>query len=202
LVLLTAAPAVAASGARVKRCHVPKLTGRTVAAARTSARHAGCRLRIRGAKLQLAAVQTVRRQSPPAGHRSRVVTITINPECHTEGLPGPPSGEPLLTAGATELVSGIFLEGGPLVIYSTPGCVRHDPPETPRAGTITVTDPSTDAVVATRTVAAGQLADIPLAPGAYAVSGSAGGLSALTTPVMVTIPAGFTVRQDVTVPVP
>jgi hypothetical protein len=193
---------MAASGARVKRCHVPKLTGRTVAAARTSVKHAGCRLRIRGAKLQLAAVQTVQRQSPPAGRRSRVVTITINPECHTEGLPGPPPGEPLLTPGATQLVSGIFLVGGPLVIYSTPGCVRQTAPETPGAGTITVTDPSTGAVVATQAVAAGQLADIPLAPGTYAVSGSPGGLPMMTTPVTVTIPAGSTVRQDVTVPVP
>ena len=83
-----------------------------------------------------------------------------------------------------------------------PRCRRGEP----AAGTIEVTDSATGAVVASQAVAAGKLAEIALAPGAYAVRGTFVGATVdrpiTTPPVTVTISAGKTVRQDVSASIP
>ncbi|HEY3828569.1 MAG TPA: hypothetical protein VGL57_05180 [Solirubrobacteraceae bacterium] len=106
-----------------------------------------------------------------------------------------------MSAGPTELISGLFLDGGPLRM--SPRCRQGEP----AAGTIEVTDAVTGAVVASRAVAAGKLAEIALAPGAYAVRGTfvsatVNGRPITTPPVTVTISAGKTVRQDVSASIP
>ena len=180
------------------RCRVPALRGLTLDRARRRAADAGCRLHRRGARLQDPSIQTIRRQLPAGGARAALVVVTLNPLCYRTGLVGPPAGEPLLTSGPTELVSGIYLEGGPLILYSAPRC-RH-PAGIPVAGTITVRRAGGPIVSAVR-VAQGGLATITLPAGHYDVSGVAhdGGR---TLAAAVVIPPGETVRQDVAIPVP
>jgi hypothetical protein len=117
------------------------------------------------------------------------------------GAPGPPAGEPFLTVGPTKLVSGLFLAGGPFEVF--PGPCRQG---IPGAGAIVVINPSSGATVASATVARGQLAMIPVAPGTYTIDGTfadatVNGVS-MTSSASVTIPAGRTVRQDVVASVP
>ena len=186
------------------RCRAPRLRGLTLQRARTRAAHAGCRLRIRGSRVQPAAIQTVARQAPGAGARAGVVTVWVNPLCSRTGASGPPPGEPILTPGPTRLISGLFIEGGPLILFSNPGCTFK--PEQPGAGTISVTDPGTGAIVATETVSAGRLASFSLVPGTYRINGTFADATAdgapFTAHTTVTIPAGEIVRQDVTAFVP
>jgi hypothetical protein len=117
------------------------------------------------------------------------------------GAPGPPAGEPLVTAGPTELISGLYVAGGPFEVF--PGPCRQGVPE---AGTIVVIDPASVATVASATVATGQLATIPLTPGTYTVEGAFGDATVngaeMTNSSSVTIPAGKTVRQDIVASVP
>jgi hypothetical protein len=100
------------------------------------------------------------------------------------------AGKPLAMAGTGELSP----------YGSTPHC-RSRPGE-PGAGTITVRDPLTSAIVASETVARGHLATIPLAPGTYTIQGTfanatINGRSGEPPPTTVEIQAGKTVRQDV-----
>jgi len=103
------------------------------------------------------------------------------------------------------LISGLYVVGGPLRVWSEPRCTPR--PGEPGAGIVTVRDPADGAVVASQTVTRGQLATIPLAPGAYSIQGTFGdatinehpGESFLTT---VQILPGQTVRQDVFLDVP
>ncbi len=102
--------------------------------------------------------------------------------------------------GPTELVSGLFLDGGPL---------RHAPrcrSGTPWAGTITVTNPA-GMIIASDKVHTGKLARIRLAPGTYAIHGTfanatRNGQPIETEPQTVTITAGETVREDVVANIP
>jgi hypothetical protein len=195
----SAHPAVAAG----RSCHVPKLTGLTLKAARERAAHARCRLRVKGAVLEGAEIQTVARQSPSRGGRSSRVTVWLNPICHREAAYGPELKEPLLTPGPTELVSGFFMVGGPLRQFSTPGCKLPAPPL--GAGTVEVTNAG-GAVVATQTSASGHFVEIPLPAGSYTITGTF--LNATVNGVhpkeseAVTIPAGHSVRQDFFLNVP
>jgi hypothetical protein len=152
-----------------------------------------------------AAVQTVATQRPIAGRTAGVVTVWINPLCFRSALPGPPSGEPIVRTGPTRLVSGLFLVGGPGVSFSSPKCVFR--PESPWAGTITVSDPSTGAIIATRNVAKGQLAAFDLTPGEYTINGTFANAHANGAPIdafphTVNVPLDKTVRQDVSFDVP
>jgi len=105
--------------------------------------------------------------------------------------------EPQVRHGPTELVAGLYVEGGPAPL---PGCPQQ--PRGPFRGTLTAVSARTGAVVARRTLHAdGRLFVLPLAPGTYLLRAtSAGGLR--TLPQRVTIPAHHTVRQDVFVAVP
>jgi hypothetical protein len=180
------------------RCHVPRLTGLSVTAARRRAASAGCRLRVKGSVVEEATIQTVARQSPDRNKRSATVTVWINPLCRREADYGPELKEPVLTPGPTKLVSGFFLVGGPLGRgFSTPGCKLPPPP--PGSGSVDVLNAS-GAIVASETSAPGRFVEIPLAPGSYTVVGTF--LNATINDVhptateSVVIPSHDTVRQD------
>ena len=168
-------------------CHGLRLKGLTVTAARTRAQHAHCALRFKGAKIRDGKRQTVTRQQGTSG---RVLTLWVGAMCDK------PEHEPVLTAGPTELVSGLYAGGGPRPV-SPPPCPSS------LAGTITVTNDTNGEVVATQTVGNGALATIPLPPGEYSIVGRytsgpfVNGQPAQSAPQAVTIPAGTTVRQDV-----
>jgi len=152
------------------------------------------------------AIQTIlRRQAPRAGRYGTLVTLRVNPLCSGSAEWGPPRGEPFVTAGPTELISGLYLDGGPLRFRSAPRCESLS--GTPGAGTITVTNPVTGSTVATRIVAQGRLAAIPVPPGTYTVTGTFGGAiingqHQHSLPKTVRIPPERTVRQDLVLNIP
>jgi hypothetical protein len=91
------------------------------------------------------------------------------------------------------LISGIYLEGGPVII----GCA--DSPHGPLAGTLTATSvgTTTERMTVRETLdKAGKLFRLDLVPGTYNVQATLVGNVRLR-PVRVTIPAGHSVRQDV-----
>ncbi len=186
-------------------CRVPRLTGLVLSRARERAARAGCSIRLAGAPVRQPQVQTIRSQAPRRGGHARAVTVWVNPLCGGSALEGPGLSEPLLTAGPTELISGLYVVGGPLRLWSEPRCRPR--PGTSSPGTVTVRDPADGSIVATQTVARGQLASIPLAPGTYTIQGTFGeatinGRAAESFPRTVEIPPGKTVRQDVFLNVP
>jgi hypothetical protein len=207
---LASKPANAATRSRVAACrHVPKLIGLSLSVARTRSAQAGCKLRVREAGTGQvveeppygpSAAQIITRQTPHAGSVGRIVTVWLKPLCDQSAEPGPPAHEPSVKRGPTELVSGLFLDGGPL---------RHAArcrSGTPSPGTITVTS-QTGMVIASDKVATGQLARIRLAPGTYTVHGTfadatSNGQSIEAEPQTVTIAAGETVREDVVANIP
>ena len=108
----------------------------------------------------------------------------------------PARHEPTLSRGPSELVAGLYVQGGAYIV----GCPQR--PRGPFAGTLTATSTRTGRVVARETLKRpGRLFVLKLAPGAYMVRAlSAGGLAG--APARVTIPANRTVRQDVFIDVP
>ncbi len=165
-----AAPALAGGGRRPNGgCRVPHLAGLTIEEARRRAARAGCRLRLEGARLQDAAIQTVQGTSPAAGRRSSRVEVWLNPLCRGSAVRGPESPEPLVTVGPTELVSGFYLDGGPAISFSAPHCTRTE--TRPGAGTVEVINAG-GAVVATATSSPGHFVEIPLPAGSYTVRGT------------------------------
>lgn len=207
-VLLTSGVAFAgtsATGDRLGTCGSLRLAGLTVQSARARAAHAGCRLRLQGQRVVSPEVQTIAKQSARRVRGRRILVLWVNPLCMGSAAAGPPRGEPFATPGPTELMSGLYLAGGPLVERSVPSCSAAA--GTPGAGTITVTDPASGKVVASQAVASGRLASIPLPPGTYAIVGTyanafAGSRHLESLPIKVTIVSGRTVRQDVTVSIP
>jgi hypothetical protein len=190
--------------ARGAHCRAPRVTGLTLATARRALARAGCRVVVRDHQPTTGTInpltpepqQLVAAETPAAGRlAARAVTISLKPLCMQSADPGPSLREPLVTAGPTELLSGIYLDGGPLV--SSPRCRKG----VPSAGTITVAESGSGRVVASQTVASGQLASIALAPGTYLLTGTFGDAAANNRPIAppqsVTIPAGHSVREDV-----
>jgi hypothetical protein len=185
----SAAPAATSHAAAAKGCHGLRLKGMTVRAAKARAARAHCTVRLRGAKIEKPATQTVAKQTA----RGKVVTLWVASTCQPELAP---RFHPVSTPGPTELVSGLYAYGGR---PPRPG----EPVECQNswAGTVTVTDPSTGAVVGSQTVEAGQLAEIPLPPGTYTATGIylhviVNNAPGTTFPETVTIGEGETVRQD------
>lgn len=184
-------------------CHAPKLRGLTLKVALQKTAKAGCKLRLKGAALTQPEVQTIDRQSPPAGPHSSTVTLWLNPFCRGSAAYGPGITEPTLTPGPTELVSGFYLAGGPLARFSAPDCKRPEPPS--GAGVVEVIN-ATGALVATQTSTTGHLVKIPLPAGSYTIRGTF--LNATingthpTKTMSLTIPTGHTVRQDFFLSVP
>jgi hypothetical protein len=201
-------PAAASAAAQPKAptggvCRAPRLTRLTLEAARRRATHAGCRLSVKGAPLEDASIQTVERQSPAPGRRSASLIVSLNPFCRGSAAYGPAIKEPAVTTGPAELVSGFYLNGGPLARFSYPHCRRPEPK--PGAGTVAVLDASGD-VVATKTSKENEFVRIPLAAGSYTIRGTF--LDAEINFVhpmrteSVVIPAGHTVRQDFSLSIP
>jgi hypothetical protein len=125
-----------------------------------------------------------------------VASLFAGPSCPMPRIPVP-AVEPHIVAGPTELVSGFYLQGGPIPPI---GCKPE--PRGPLAGTLSVHDAKTGRRVARETLhSAGHLFTISLHPGTYRVTAAeAGGLR--TRPQTVTITSHHTVRQDVFLDVP
>jgi hypothetical protein len=195
---VVATTGVAASSAQTT-CHAPQLTRLTVAAARTRAKAAGCALRLAGASVKMPSIQTIRAQNVPAGRVAKSVTVTVNPLCSGPADPGPPPGEPLITAGASELVTGLFLEGGPVVERSAPVCKNLVGKST--GGTITITNVAGTTIANAMKLTPGQLLYVNVPAGPYTISGV---FSNGTTvgPITVTVASDQVVRQDLVIDVP
>lgn len=116
--------------------------------------------------------------------------------CPHPAIPVPPN-EPVYSSGPSELVSGLYIQGGAI---PPPPC--RPQPRGPYAGTIKVTDPRTGALVARWSVRSGHLAHIKLAPGRYTVSGHISGGAPTTTSPTIRIRRGHKVRQDLFEDVP
>jgi hypothetical protein len=190
---------------KASACRVPRLTGLVLSAARERSAQAGCRIRLEGARVQAPGVQTIRRQTPRSGRHGRVVTVWVNPVCRGSAAAGPGIGEPLLTTGPTELITGLYIVGGPLRSWSEPRCKLR--PGEPGAGTVTVRDSASGSIVASQTVTGGHLATIHLTPGTYTIQGTFANATinsqpGRSLPTTVEIQAGKTVRQDVFLNVP
>jgi len=207
---LASKPTSAATRRKAAACHrVPKLIGLSLSVSRTRSAQAGCKLRVREAGTsQVVAVppsgpslaQIITRQTPHAGGVGRIVTVWLKPLCDQSAEPGPPAHEPRVKRGPTELVSGLFLDGGPL--RRAPRCRSG----TPWAGTIAVANQA-GKVIASDKVHTGKLARIRLAPGTYTIHGTfadatRNGQPIETEPQTVTITAGETVREDVVANIP
>lgn len=193
---LAAAPSPAAATAL---CHAPRIVGLSVTAARVRARASGCRLRLTGTSVKMPTIQTIGSQGARPGQVTKLLTASVNPLCPSAVNIGPPPGEPLLRPGPTELVTGLFIEGGALILRSAPSCKVLVGKSS--AGTITVTNSAGTAVADNAVVTAGQLLDVTLSPGTYTVSGVfANGPAA--RPITVTVPSGEVVRQDLVLDVP
>jgi hypothetical protein len=125
-----------------------------------------------------------------------LASLLAGPTCPMPRIPLP-AVEPRVLAGPTELVSGLYLQGGPL---PRAGC--RPEPRGPLAGTLTVYSARTGRRVARETLrSAGHLFAIRLRPGTYRLTAAEpGGLR--TRAQTVRIPADRTVRQDVFIDVP
>jgi hypothetical protein len=200
LAVATVAAAVSAASAatRASGCVTPRLVGLTERAAARKASAAGCVVRLTGARLKRATVQTIAAQAPAPGARSAGVRLTLNPLCFGSALAGPPHNEGM-RPGPTELITGLYLVGGPALPYSSPHCRQK--PGQPGPGTIDVLDPTGGTIVASRTVKRGRLVTFRLPPGRYRVSGRASANNDTLAPPF-TIRAGYTTRRYVIEPVP
>jgi len=159
----------------------------------------GCELRLNGASVRMAQIQTIRAQSPRPGQITKLLTLTVNPLCPGSVNPGPPPGEPLLTPGPTELDTGLFIEGGAFIYRSAPVC--KDLVGKSNAGTITVTNAAGTVIARNMAVNAGQLLEIKLSAGQYTITGVFAGGNTVG-PTTVTVPTGEVVRQDLVLDVP
>jgi hypothetical protein len=180
-------------------CHAPRLTGLTVTVARRHANVAGCDVRLVGAKLQVPQIQTIRTQNVRPGRVTRVVTLSVNPLCSGAADNGPPAGEPIIKPGPTELISGLFIEGGPPLLRSAPHCKVAAEKSSP--GWITVTNAAGTVIVYKMELTTGQLLHVKVPAGRYAITGVLS-VNNKVGPVTVNVPAGKTVRQDLTLDAP
>jgi hypothetical protein len=198
---LAVAAAPVARSARI--CRAPALAGLTVALARKRAARAGCTVRLEGPKLEQASIQTVAGQSPAPSRRSSRLTLWLNPLCAGSAAYAPDIEEPTVKPGPTELLSGFYLDGGPLVRFSSPHCRRPEP----KSGGGTVEVIAGDGMlVAKASAPEGSLVAIALPPGTYSLRGTFPDASLNNLPPRptepITVKAGYTVRQDFFLDVP
>lgn len=107
-----------------------------------------------------------------------------------------PSNEPVYRAGWTGVVSGMYVQGGPV---PPPPCQAQ--PRGPYAGTIRVMNLHTGRLLARQSVSDGHLAHIHLAAGRYRLAGHfAGGFTSRA--MTITVRPGYRTRQDVFEDVP
>jgi hypothetical protein len=110
--------------------------------------------------------------------------------CPHPAIPVPPN-EPVFRAGSTELVSGLYMQGGPV---PPPPC--RPQPRGPYAGTIRVLNAHTGRLVASQSVANGRLAHIRLTSGTYRITGRIHGGGRVSYPSTTRIRRGYRTRQD------
>ncbi|MGD0981063.1 MAG: hypothetical protein ABR946_06230 [Solirubrobacteraceae bacterium] len=122
------------------------------------------------------------------------VALSQHPPCPRPAIAVAPR-EPYVTRGPTEVVVGLYVQGGALI----QGCRQQ--PRGPDAGTVTLRAP-TGAIVASQTLRdAGKLFVLHVGPGTYTLGARMGdGLRLLATSV--TVREGRTVRQDLFEDVP
>jgi hypothetical protein len=166
-------PATTGAQRSPSSCIAPDVVGVQLAMARHALEASGCTVQARqlpahGQFVTPAgpeAQQLVAAQSPRPGSRTGQVTISLKPLCAQPAEPGPDVRGPISSRGPSELVAGLFLQGGPV---RTAAHCRHG---TSVAGTLTVSAPD-GRLVAHRTVRAGRFAVFPLKPGRYTLLGS------------------------------
>jgi hypothetical protein len=154
-------------------CIVPNAVGVNLAMARQALTASGCAVELRqlpphGQFVTPAGPdsrQLVAAQSPSPGSRAARVTLSLQPLCAQPASPGPDVRGPVSSSGSTELVAGLFVQGGP--IRTAARCRRG----VSAAGTLTVSTVY-GRVVLRHTVRAGRFAVFPLKPGRYVISGS------------------------------
>ncbi len=143
-------------------------------------------------------IQTIHTQSVRPGQVAKVVTVSVNPLCPGSLNPGPPPGEPILKPGPSEIVTGLFIEGGAYIERSAPICRALVGKS--NAGNITITN-SVGTVIANMALTAGQLLYVNVTAGQYTISGVFAGGNKVG-PTIVNVPAGEIVRQDLVLAVP
>ena len=180
-------------------CHAPRFIAATVATARVRARAAGCALRFTGARVQMPTIQTIRTQSVGPGHVAKVVTLSVNPLCPGSLNIGPPPGEPIIKSGPTELITGLFIEGGAFIYRSAPSCKVFVGRSS--GGTITITNSVGTVFANNMALSPGQLLYVNVPAGAYTITGVLSGGNKLG-PATVNVASGQIVRQDLVLDVP
>ncbi|MCW3032291.1 MAG: hypothetical protein JWM60_636 [Solirubrobacterales bacterium] len=171
-----ALPATTAADSGQQGCVAPDVVGVTLAMARQALSASGCAVQVRQLPAHGQFVtpgspdgrQLVATQTPSAGGHADGVTLSLKPLCAQPAQPGPDTQGPASSQGPTELVSGLFLSGGPVV--TSPHC-RHGMPS---SGVLTVTT-ATGQPVARRAVRSGRFGVFPLKPGAYLLAGTISG---------------------------
>jgi hypothetical protein len=122
------------------------------------------------------------------------VTLTQHPPCPKPSIAVAPR-EPYVTRGPTEVVVGLYVQGGPFI----PDCRQE--PQGPDGGTVTLRSRG-GTIVASQTVhGAGKLFVRHVAPGTYTLGAQRGDGIRLRS-ASVTVREGHTVRQDLFEDVP
>ena len=170
-----------------------------MATARVRARAAGCALRLTGARVQMPTIQTIRTQSVGPGHVAKVVTLSVNPLCPGSLNIGPPPGEPIIKSGPTELITGLFIEGGAFIYRSAPNCKVFVGKSS--GGTITITNSVGTVFANNMALSPGQLLYVNVPAGTYTITGVLTGGNHLG-PATVNVASGQVVRQDLVLDVP
>lgn len=144
-------------------------------------------------------IQTIRTQSFGPGHVAKVVTLSVNPLCPGSLNIGPPPGEPIVKSGPTELIAGLFIEGGAFIYRSAPNCKVFVGKSS--GGTITITNSVGTVFADNMALTPGQLLYVNVPAGTYTITGVLTGGNKLG-PTTVSVASGEIVRQDLVLDVP
>jgi hypothetical protein len=178
-------PASTAADPALSGCRSPDVVGVSLAMARHVIGASGCHVVIHQLPAHghfvtpegADARQLVARQSPGPGGRTSAVTVSLRPLCSQPSEPGPEITGPTSRSGPTELIAGLFRQGGPPRV--TPTCRTGSP-----AGGILTISSASGHLIVHRAVKPGKFGVFPLQPGRYMVSGSLGD-TANGTPIQV-----------------
>jgi len=192
----------ATTSAEQHDCVAPEVVGVDLAMARQALSASGCATQIRqlpghGRFVTPSAPderQLVGKQRPDGGAHTQGVTLWLEPLCRQAAAPGPESRGPSSEKGPTELIAGLFLEGGPL--QTSPRCRQAST----AGGTLTIAT-TEGQLVASRTVRPGSFGVFPLRPGRYVVSGSLGAGGPEPQPRQVTVAAHRATRLNLVAPI-
>jgi hypothetical protein len=207
LAIAATLPAAGGASAAGDGCVAPDVVGVSLAMARHALGSSGCSVTVRQLPAHGSFVtpsspdgrQLVARQSPRSGGRTRAVTVFVEPLCAQPARPGPKHAGAEQSAGPTELIAALYLQGGP--VKTSPHC-RNAVPE---GGTVTIST-AAGQVVATRRVRGGHFAVFPLAPGSYVLAGTLssrpGGGQVGAAPTAFTIAAHRTTHVNAVARVP